>query len=73
MFPLLERLATTMFLGELINQALFIFQCLGCVTPEDILQLLSFADADILSIRPLNETLQDFSTWVIKLRGKFEF
>jgi hypothetical protein len=73
MLPLLERLATTMFLGELINQALFIFQCLGCVTPEDILQLLSFADADILSIRPLNETLQDFSTWVIKLRGKFEF
>jgi len=73
MLPLLERLATTMFLGELINQALFIFQCLGCITPEDILQLLSFADADILSIRPLNETLQDFSSWVIKLRGKFEF
>jgi GTPase SAR1 family protein len=70
---LLERLSASMYIGELINQALFIFQKLGCMTPQDILELLSFADADILSIRPLHETLEDFSSWVVRMRGKFEF
>ena len=70
---LLEKYAQTIFIGELINQALFLFQNLGCVEPEDILQLLSFADADILSIRPLSETLCEFSSWIIHLRDKFEF
>lgn len=70
---LVERYSQTTFLGELINQALFMFQTLGCVGPEDILPLLSFADADILAIRPLKETLQEFTSWILHLRGKFEF
>jgi hypothetical protein len=51
---------------------LFVFQQLGCIRPHDIITLLSFADADILSIRPLSETLKDFSSWILGLRGKFE-
>jgi hypothetical protein len=69
---LLERLSSTTYIGELINQALFVFQQLGCIRPHDIITLLSFADADILSIRPLSETLKDFSSWILGLRGKFE-
>ena len=69
----LERCSQTTFIGELINQALFIFQSLGCVDPEDIVQLLSFADADLLAMRPVKETLHDFAAWVQHLRGKFEF
>lgn len=70
---LLERLSQTIFIGELINQALFVFQTLGYIEPHDIVTLLSFADADILSIRPLQETLKDFNDWLVNLRGKFEF
>lgn len=69
---LLEKYAQTTYIGELINQALFLFQSLDCVDPDDILQLLSFADASILAIRPLKETLQEFTRWVLHLRGKFE-
>jgi energy-coupling factor transporter ATP-binding protein EcfA2 len=70
---LLERLSSSTHICELMNQALFIFQRLGCIAPQDILDLLSFADADILAIRPLHETLEDFSSWILRLRGKFEF
>ncbi len=73
LYSYLERCSQTLFLGELINQALFLFQSIGCVDPEDIVQLLSFADADLLSIRPVKETLVDFCSWIQHLRGKFEF
>ena len=73
MYSLLERYSQTTYIGELINQALFLFQSIGCVEPNDILNLLSFADADILAIRPLSETLQEFTAWILHLRGKFEF
>jgi hypothetical protein len=73
LFPYLERCSQTTFIGELINQALFIFQSLGCIEPNDIHELLSFADADILAIRPLKETLVDFCAWIKHLRAKFEF
>jgi hypothetical protein len=69
----IERCSQTTFIGELINQALFLFQSIGCVNHEDILQLLSFADTDLLATRPVKETLLDFTTWVQHLRGKFEF
>jgi hypothetical protein len=68
----IERYAQTTFIGELINQALFLFQTVGSIEPEDILNLLSFADADILALRPLKETLQDLTAWILHLRGKFE-
>jgi hypothetical protein len=73
LFQYIERSSQSTFIGELINQALFLFQSIGCVDPEDIVQLLSFADADLLAIRPLKETLLDFTNWVQHLRGKFEF
>lgn len=69
---LLEKQAQTNYIGELISQALFLFQTLGCVEPQDILALLSFADADIQSVRPLSETLQELTKWILHLRSKFE-
>jgi len=68
----LEKQAQTIFLGEIIGQALFLFQTLGCVESSDITYLLSFADADIQSIRPLTETLQECTSWILHLRNKFE-
>jgi len=69
---LLEKYAMSIYIGELIGYALFLFQTLGVVNPEDILSLLSFADTEIIAIRPLNETLVDFTKWVYNLRDKFE-
>ena len=73
LFSFLEKSSQTIFLGELINQALFLFQSLGCVEPSDITQLLTFADAQILSVRPQKETLIDFCKWILHLRSKFDF
>lgn len=69
---LLEKYSQTQYIGELINQSLFLFQNIGCVDPEDIVSLLSFADADVLNVRPLQETIKDLCQWIITLRGKFE-
>lgn len=69
---LLEKYAQTQYIGELINEALFVFQTIGCVEPQDILKLLEFADANILGVRPLHDTLKDFSKWILNLRMKFE-
>jgi hypothetical protein len=69
---LLEKYAQTQYIGEVINQALFIFQTLGCVGPEEIISLLHFADADVLQVRLLHETVKDLSEWILVLRGKFE-
>jgi hypothetical protein len=73
LFSFIERSAQSTFLGELINQALFLFQSLGCIEPDDISQLLTFADAQILSVRPQKETLFDFCKWILHLRSKFDF
>jgi replication-associated recombination protein RarA len=69
---LIEKASQTQYIGELINQSLFLFQNIGCVGPEDIVTLLSFADADVLQVRPLHETVKDLSEWILCLRGKFE-
>jgi GTPase SAR1 family protein len=60
------------YIGTLITECLFLFQTLGCVDTEDIISLLGFADADILSVRPLEKTLDDLAKWVDTLRSKFE-
>jgi hypothetical protein len=73
LFAFLEKQSQTMYIGEMISQALFLFQSLGCVEPENILAFLSFADADLIAIRPLSETLFEFAQWVVGLRDKFEF
>jgi hypothetical protein len=72
MKTLLDKYAQTTYIGELIAQAFFLFQTLDCVEPSDILKLLSFADTDILSVRPLHETLRDLGDWIVYLRDKFE-
>ena len=69
---LLEKYAQTQYIGELINEALFVFQTIGCVEPQDILKLLQFADANIIGVRPLHDTVKDFSKWILNLRVKFE-
>ena len=72
-YSYLEKYTQTTFIGEVITQALFLFQSIECLDAEDILSLLSFADTDILSIRPLSETLHDFTAWILQLRVKFDF
>lgn len=72
LYSFLEKQSQTMYIGEMISQALFVFQRLGCVEPESILSFLSFADADLLAIRPLSETLFEFVQWLGYLRDKFE-
>ena len=69
---LLEKYSQTTFIGELIAQTYFLFQTLDCIEPSDILKLLSFADTDILSVRPLQETIRDLCEWCLYLRDKFE-
>jgi adenylate kinase family enzyme len=72
-YALLERYSQTTFIGELIGQALFLFQNLGVVEPSDITSLLAFADADILNMRSLTETVKELAEWITHLRDKFEF
>ena len=72
MKALLEKYSLTTYVGELIAQTFFVFQTLECVEPSDILSLLSFADTDILSMRPLPLTLVDLCEWILHLRDKFE-
>lgn len=68
----LEKTIQTLYIGDLLTQCCFVFQTVGCVGPQEITQLLSFADADLLSVRPLQETLVDLSLWITHLRDKFE-
>jgi adenylate kinase family enzyme len=70
---LIEKYSQTTFIGELIGQALFLFQSVGVVEPSDITSLLTFADADILNMRMLSETVKQLSEWISNLRDKFEF
>lgn len=68
----LEKQSQTIYICELISQILFIFQRLGVVNTEDIMRMFEFADADILKIRTIEETIQDLCDWTINLRSKFE-
>ena len=70
LYEFLEK--QSIYIGTLITEVLFIFQMLDCVDTEDIVSLLYFADADIMNVRPLEQTLRDFSKWIEHVRGKFE-
>lgn len=70
--PFLEKTIQTLYIGDLLTQCCFVFQTVGCVGPKEIDQLLSFSDADLLSVRPLQDTLIDLSLWITHLRDKFE-
>lgn len=61
-----------MYIGELIGQLVFLFERLGCLDLTDVSTLFQFAEIDILTVRPLQETLKDLQAWVLHLRGKFE-
>lgn len=67
-----QKLAQSNYLGDIITQVLFIFQKLGCVEAQDIVTLLEFADADILTMRSSKQTLEDLSLWAQGARKKFE-
>ena len=70
--PLVEKMTQTISIGEVIGQALFVFQSIGVIEPEDISSLLSFGDSDLLSVRPLAESIQDCTAWILQRRDKFE-
>lgn len=72
LFDYLQKLNQTNFLGDMIGQILFLFQKLNVVRTSDILKLLEFADADILSVRTTHQTLLDLTGWVLEARKKFE-
>ena len=66
------KLSQSSYLGEIISQALFVFQKLDCVNTQDVLNLLEFADADILNMRTTQQTLEDLTRWCQEERKKFE-
>lgn len=68
----LEKHLQHAYPAEVIAQILFFFQWLGVVKTQDIQRLFTFADTDILNIRPLKETLEDLHAWTLDLRTKFE-
>lgn len=72
LYPFLEKTAQTVYIGELIHQSFFVLYAVGVIEASDIGCLLSFADASLVSIRPLQETVKDLCTWVTYLRDKFE-
>jgi adenylate kinase family enzyme len=72
LFDYFMKIANTNYLGDIISQVLFIFQKCGTVATKDILELLEFADANILSVRTTHQTLEDLTRWVIGARKKFE-
>ena len=72
LFDYIEKLSQTNYLGDILGQILFVFQKLGVVQTTDILKMLEFADADILSVRTTHQTLEDLTKWVLEARKKFE-
>lgn len=68
----LQKLSQTSYLGEIISQALFVFQKVDCLDTKDILKILEFADADILNTRTTQQTLEDLTEWCKEQRKKFE-
>jgi replication-associated recombination protein RarA len=68
----LKKLTHTTYIGELITQIVFFFHKLGVLDPSNLQTLFSFSDTDILSVRPLSETIDDLTQWTLDLRGKFE-
>jgi hypothetical protein len=72
LFDYFLKVANTNYLGDIISQVLFVFQKCGIVDTKDILDLLEFADANILTVRTTHQTLEDLTRWVKKARKKFE-
>ena len=68
----LEKVLQHGYAAEVISEILFFFQWLGIVKSEDIQKLFTFADTDLLTMRPMKETLMDLSEWTLELRNKFE-
>lgn len=72
LYDYFQKVSQTNYLGDILTQVLFVFQNLRCITPEDILSLLEFADPDILSVRSSKQTLEDLVKWTVVARKKFE-
>lgn len=71
-FSVIEKYSTTIYIGDLIHMVLFLFYNLDILDSKDIHDLFRFAEADVLRVRTLQETLKDFEGWIIKLKRKFE-
>jgi replication-associated recombination protein RarA len=68
----LTKLSQTNYIGEILTQLLFVFQKIGCISVKEVLDLLEFADADILHVRTTQQTLEDLAKWCLDVRKKFE-
>jgi adenylate kinase family enzyme len=67
-----HKLVQTTFIGDILSQIVFLFQTLHCLDSKDIVELLQFADADILNVRSTDQTIEDLTQWTIRCRRKFE-
>lgn len=68
----IDKIAQTSYITEIIAQALFVFQKIGCISARDISDMFIFADAEIINVRSYAETRVDFIKWILNLRSKFE-
>jgi hypothetical protein len=58
--------------SELIAQFLFLFYSLGVLSVEDIKNIFTFGECDLLRVRTRNEFIEDLLVWVNGLLQKLE-
>lgn len=69
---LLENRVMNSMYSELIAQFLFLFYSLGVLTVEDIKNIFTFGECDLLRVRTRNEFIEDLLVWVNGLLQKLE-
>jgi GTPase SAR1 family protein len=69
---LLESRVLNSMYSEVIAQFLFLFYSLGVLSVEDIKNIFSFGECDLLRIRSRNEFIEDLLVWVKGLLQKLE-
>jgi len=69
---LLESRVMNSMYSELIAQFLFLFYSLGVLGVEDIKNIFTFGECDLLRVRTRNEFIEDLLVWVNGLLQKLE-
>jgi replication-associated recombination protein RarA len=69
---LLESRVMNSMYSELIAQFLFLFYSLGVLSVEDIKNIFTFGECDLLRVRTRNEFIEDLLVWVNGLLQKLE-
>jgi hypothetical protein len=69
---LLENRVMNSMYSELIAQFLFLFYSLGVLSVEDIKNIFTFGECDLLRVRTRNEFIEDLLVWVNGLLQKLE-